>query len=661
MQLLLLFALAAAASSPEAEFVRAEELLTRAGSSPTHWDKAEVLLRGVLRVEPRHVGALIDMGLIHGRRQQSEKSIASYREALAIDPTHPSALNNLAVLLSAAPKQRRGGGGGADEGSALELMLAAARLRPANAKICYNAAYRLINAARAEEGVAIYDRAIDALTAQGGAQAADDAALLSILRAAVAPPTYRNALEPQRWWQSAHAATDALLRQPRRALRSATPLSLGTPPFGLTYTGLPHAALMRKFALLALRAFPGLAAVSPLLAPSPPAAAAALPRARKRLTLGVVLERHRNTSPARLLLGPLSTLDRSRFELIVLPLAVGAGNRAPRDRHTQRLCDLADRVVELHATDVDSARNVISAEAFDGIIYAAVGMSQMPYLLSFARLAPVQIVFGHGHPVPPGTPGVDYWVSSDLFEPTQVSKGGAIGTTDASSQLVRFDTLSAALESPAAEMAASAVGSVTRAQLGLPPRPAPIYACLQHSLKFHPRFDAALGAALSAAPDAVLLLLNSTAPLHRRRWATPTSSLAPHLDRIVYLPVLPHAEFLALLRDVVDVSLDTAPWGGGVTTFESLAAGVPVVYLPTDTTVLQLTQGQYRQMGVAPLAARDASHFAELARAAAHNAPLRQRLRERASLLFDASPIGREWSLFVERAVLSAQGGVDIS
>ena len=210
-------------------------------------------------------------------------------------------------------------------------------------------------------------------------------------------------------------------------------------------------------------------------------------------------------------------------------------------------------------------------------------------------------------------------------------------------------------------MAASAVGSVTRAQLGLPPRPAPIYACLQHSLKFHPRFDAALGAALSAAPDAVLLLLNSTAPLHRRRWATPTSSLAPHLDRIVYLPVLPHAEFLALLRDVVDVSLDTAPWGGGVTTFESLAAGVPVVYLPTDTTVLQLTQGQYRQMGVAPLAARDASHFAELARAAAHNAPLRQRLRERASLLFDASPIGREWSLFVERAVLSAQGGVDIS
>ena len=98
----------------------------------------------------------------------------------------------------------------------------------------------------------------------------------------------------------------------------------------------------------------------------------------------------------------------------------------------------------------------------------------------------------------------------------------------------------------------------------------------------------------------------------------------------------------------------TAPWGGGVTTFEAFASGVPVVFLPRETTVLQLTMGQYRWMGVEPLAARDSTHFASLAHAAARNATLRREIRERSARLFDAAPAGREWSRFIERAVRSA-------
>jgi hypothetical protein len=543
--------------STESLFRDAEELLVRLGSGPSEWDAAEVLLHEVLRADPRHVGATIDMGLIHGRRQHTDEAIRSYRRALSINPAHPSALNNLAVLLSAQPEPPSG------EGSALELTLAAARLRPTNAKIVYNAAYRLVNAARPEDAAELYDAAIAALRGSAIASDLDDVALLSMLRAVLAPPTYSHVDEPRRWWDAAHAAADALLRAPPRALRTMEPVSLGTPPFGLTYTGLPHAALMRKFAALAWRAFPSLGAVS--IERSGGGGAAALPplggRPRRKLVLGVVLERHRNTSPARLLLGPLSAIDRNVFELVLFPLALGPGNRAPRDRHTAALCALADRVASLPPANVDAARLVVNAHRVDALVYAAVGMSQLPYLLSFARLAPVQLVFGHGHPVPPGTPSVDYFLSSDLMEPPSRGQGSSSSAlpaweaTQTTAQLVRFDTLTAALPSPMEEMDATPAGAVSRAQLGLPPRPAPVYACLQHSLKFHPRFDASLGAVLSADPSAVLLLLNSTGKVHRERWAT-NPRIAPHLARIVYLPVLPHAQFLALLRDVVSVSLE---------------------------------------------------------------------------------------------------------
>jgi predicted O-linked N-acetylglucosamine transferase (SPINDLY family) len=79
----------------------------------------------------------------------------------------------------------------------------------------------------------------------------------------------------------------------------------------------------------------------------------------------------------------------------------------------------------------------------------------------------------------------------------------------------------------------------------------------------------------------------------------------------------------------VDVLLDPYPWGGGITSFEAFALCVPVVTLPAATTVMQLTLGQYRQMGLAELLAPDVRGYIRKAVAVANDPLLSSRLRRR--------------------------------
>lgn len=148
------------------------------------------------------------------------------------------------------------------------------------------------------------------------------------------------------------------------------------------------------------------------------------------------------------------------------------------------------------------------------------------------------------------------------------------------------------------------------------PESAHVFACLQHSKKLHPAFDAALATLLAEDPNAIVLLLDGSRA-HLRRWAatllvgplhrTATTSTAATattkqqqspLARLRFLPRMPHASLLALLR-VSDAFLDPWPWGAGVTSAEAFSLCLPVVTWPQAQSVAPLALGQYRQMGLA--------------------------------------------------------------
>lgn len=144
-------------------------------------------------------------------------------------------------------------------------------------------------------------------------------------------------------------------------------------------------------------------------------------------------------------------------------------------------------------------------------------------------------------------------------------------------------------------------------------REAHLYVCPQTLFKFHPEFDALLGASLRADPHGLLVLIEGAFPdwtdLLRRRFATTLGDVQAHIR---FLPPQPRDRFLDLLA-VADVMLDPIHFGGGNTSYEVIAQGVPIVALPSSFLRGRLTYALYRQMGLLDLMAEDAAGYARLA------------------------------------------------
>ncbi|CAM9554800.1 unnamed protein product, partial [Laminaria digitata] len=292
-----------------------------------------------------------------------------------------------------------------------------------------------------------------------------------------------------------------------------------------------------------------------------------------------------------------------------------------------------------------------------------------------------------GHPVTSGSPGIDYFVSSSLFE-TKTSvlsrnarAEGNIGDTawrwgrgdgaqDFTEQLVLFDSLTASLPemsgpSNAPDIVALEVRALTS---GLLREDDHAYHCIQHSKKFHPDFDPVLRgtehprtqdfAVLTSKPHNILIVCRTQ--VHLPRWER---TLGPDLiQRLIFLPPLQYPDMLTIVAHC-RVMLDTFPWGAGVTSMEALSAGVPVVTLPARISVLNLAAGQLTKLGVGgDLIASDVNSMVKAVVKLASDPLYRERmsaeiLSRKGRLSNPDGPV-EEWERFLERAVQSAVRGV---
>jgi predicted O-linked N-acetylglucosamine transferase (SPINDLY family) len=154
------------------------------------------------------------------------------------------------------------------------------------------------------------------------------------------------------------------------------------------------------------------------------------------------------------------------------------------------------------------------------------------------------------------------------------------------------------------------------------------FGCLNNLCKLNERTLRLWAEVLQSVPHSRLLLL---APLGKcRDWVLGTLGISA--ERIEFIPYKPRAEYLEVYHRI-DIALDTMPYNGHTTTFDSLWMGVPVVTRAGQTCVSRGGLSILSNLGLTDLVAKNAEEFVHIATNLADDrarlAGLRKSLRHR--------------------------------
>jgi predicted O-linked N-acetylglucosamine transferase (SPINDLY family) len=228
---------------------------------------------------------------------------------------------------------------------------------------------------------------------------------------------------------------------------------------------------------------------------------------------------------------------------------------------------LCDRFVQ-GPLSLDAWRRTILDDAPHVLIFPEIGMDKASAQLASQRLAAVQCA-SWGHPVTSGFPTIDYFISSDLMEPSDAAD-------HYSERLIRLPNLSIYYE-PAEPPPLG----VDRAELGLR-ADAVVYWCCQSLPKYLPQFDSVFAAIAAEVRDCQFTFIEfgggkGVTEMFRARLARAFEAVGLNAaDHCVFLPRLAPDRFAAAIGQC-DVVLDSLGWSGCNSTLESLVHNLPIV------------------------------------------------------------------------------------
>jgi predicted O-linked N-acetylglucosamine transferase (SPINDLY family) len=392
---------------------------------------------------------------------------------------------------------------------------------------------------------------------------------------------------PQDLWKSRLRMENTLTELLRSDITLQDPVNeVGITNFFSAYHGLNDKDIQVKLATFYQRACPA------LLYNAPHCQNSARKVGTHKIKLGLVSRFFRNHTISKIMKGLIANLSRQQFQVHVFFLS------PPEDDVSQFIQHYADSFETLPLV-LKEAHTRIAAQQLDILCYPDIGMEPFTYFLAFARLAPVQCVTW-GHPVTTGIPNIDYFVSSRYYELAENQRYY-------SEKLVCLNSLLAYYYRPTFPIPLK-----SRQTFGLAEEHH-IYLCPQSLFKFHPVFDTLLGQILRQDPQGRVVLVEESHhhwnELLKQRFQ---QTLPDVQERIQWLPRQSFSDYLNLLA-IADVMLDTLHFGGGSTTYEALAIGLPIVTYPSSYLRGRFAYGCYQRMGVMDCVADSLEHYVKIA------------------------------------------------
>jgi predicted O-linked N-acetylglucosamine transferase (SPINDLY family) len=321
-----------------------------------------------------------------------------------------------------------------------------------------------------------------------------------------------------------------------------------------------------------------------------------------------------------------------------------------RDNVTTRIEALVDRWHDVTSVADAAMAELIRADGIDILIDIS-GHTNQNRLPTFAlKPAPVQASW-LGYPFTTGLAAIDYAIMDEvsvrpgeesLFVETVFRLPGG-----------RFCFEPPAEAPPVTPPPALRRGSIT-------------FGSFNNITKVTPETLDAWSRILAEIPDARLVLKSwvLSEPAAAGRLIAAMRDRGVNAERLDLRGSSPHADMLAEYGDI-DIALDPFPFSGGMTTFEALWMGLPVVTLPGGQPASRQTEWQLRAIGRSEWVARDVDDYVskacDLARDTRRLADLRKDQREtiRNSSLCDKARLGRELGSALRHMWQAYLGGND--
>jgi len=602
-------------------------------------DEAAACYRRAIEIKPEFAEAHNNLGTLFLEQERLEDAVASYERALAILPlcadTHfnlGNALKAQGRLAEAVASYHRALDIRPNQpkvynnlGNALRLMG-----RLVEAADCYSKAIQeapkdvmlLENLAGTYKQMGLVDRAADAYRRALPLRPGNPLYQLRI--DSLCPPVFGSLEAMDRFHEQLHAALDRYCAMELR-IDPLEIVGVGCePPFDVAYHGRDERRLREKFAAVFRYCFPK----------NDPPTGSAIPR------IAMVVTRDHEGIFLRGTRGLIDHLDPKRFELSIICAESG-------------LKRLQAEIANPHVAYLPVPDNfqkwveTIRQGRFDLLYFWEVGSDPFNYFLPFLKLARVQCV-GWGTNYTSGVPQIDYSISSSLVEVPGADEHYA-------EKLIRLNTLPTYQYRPQPPRPLK-----SREAFGLSDSQH-VYSCPHNVRKFHPEFDPLLGEILRRDPVAVLIVPK---PQHEALETAVRSrfqqAIGDVLDRIRFVPWMPYPEYLNLTA-VADVLLDPLHYGGGVTSYDGLALGAPIVTLPSQYQRGRYTLGCYRKMQVLDSVATSTEDYVELALRLGSDRDYRHSVTERilacSHLLFEDIDAVRQHEAFFEQAIAGARRG----
>jgi predicted O-linked N-acetylglucosamine transferase (SPINDLY family) len=603
------------------------------------FEESRGYLSAVLAIDPLHIGALNNLGISFTRLGQLNEASANFEKVMSVQPDNVSALANLGAIRSEQ--------GRTDE--AIDLLRRVVMLAPEQIEAANNLGVALLDKGRVSEAAAVLrslivdgrggaevlsnlGNALVKLGEIGGAGAAYEQALalsdnpgIRIKRALLLPVICASldAMEVARL--DFEQRIDALIKEPPQLIDPFG--EVGVPTFNLSYQDHNNRNLLAKLSDMYLAACPSLEFVAPHCADTSP---------RDALTpvrIGFVSRFFQSNSVGRCFQGVLRYPNRADVEVTAFTFTDG------QDPLWEAIeGDVANTVIL--PAHLEAARQRIVEEALDVLVYTDIGMDPLTYYLAYSRLAPLQCVLG-GHPDATGLSNIDAYISCNIQEPVDAA-------AHYRASLVRLPGAPTYYDRPELPMPLK-----LRSDFGLPEGRA-VYFCGQTLIKIHPNMDELFSGILEHDPDGVIVLPEGYTPelaeLLRQRFRR---TIPQSDERIRFLPAMSHVDYLNVMA-LVDVSLDSRPFGGGNTSWQAIAVGTPMVTWPGNYLRGRYTQALYRLMGIDDAIVYSAADF--IARAvrfgtdASYTAAFSARVDAATHLIFeDRTHVDSLYSFLVRR------------